>query len=474
VSIYAVNGKEPIAAWIPSRDTAGNGTTTLNDLVGSNNGTLTNMDPATDWPVSDGKAALDFDGANDYVNCGTGGAVGTTTLPFSVSIWAYARSLGNEVGVISRDQSHPFAFSIRLNSSGVFELITDAANLSFGVVFPTLSWVHICVVCSPGLRQIYQNGVLVASSTAAYTVTANADSLFIGTDYISGVGRNWNGLVDDVRVSNQALSAADVAYLYKGGLGRGRQWKVEPFDVNGKKPVAVWCESRDPEPTSSTIVTDLIGTNNGTMTNMDPATDRVADTGAGGIRALDFDGSNDYVVMNNARASVFSLSIWVKGAAQSDRRFFAFGNSSSNSPAYAFGSGAISTSKFRIFIRNDLLGTLLLDDSNGNVFDGTWHHVLWTDNAGSASLYIDGALDKTFAYTPSTTTTNLSSIGAWARVSTPVSFFIGRTDDARIFHSALDLADAQYLWAGGFGRGITAGGGIIPILRQHYAAMGAR
>jgi hypothetical protein len=246
------------------------------------------------------------------------------------------------------------------------------------------------------------------------------------------------------------------------------------YAVNGKEPIAAWIPSLDTAGNGTTTLTDLVGSNNGTLTNMDAATDWVADTDAGGVRALDFDGTNDYVVMGNARAAAFSLSIWVKGAAQSDRRFFAFGSSSSNNPAYAFGSGTLSnTSKFRIFIRNDGLGTLLLDDSNGNVFDGTWHHVLWTDNAGSASLYIDGALDKTFAYTPSTTTLNVSSIGAWARLS-PVSFFIGRTDDARIFHSELDLADAQYLWSGGFGRGVTAGGGIIPILRQHYAAQGAR
>lgn len=70
MSIYAVNGKEPIAAWIPSLDTAGNGTTTLTDLVGSNHGTLTNMDAATDWVADTGAGgvrALDFDGVNDHV-----------------------------------------------------------------------------------------------------------------------------------------------------------------------------------------------------------------------------------------------------------------------------------------------------------------------------------------------------------------------------------------------------------------------
>ena len=245
------------------------------------------------------------------------------------------------------------------------------------------------------------------------------------------------------------------------------------FAVNGKEPVAAWIPSLDSAGNGTTTLTDLVGSNNGTLTGMDAATDWVADTDAGGTRALDFDGINDYVALGNARASAFSLSIWVKGAAQSDRRFFAFGNSTTTNPGYAFGSSTLSsTNKFRIFIRNDASTTLLLDESSGIVFNNTWRHLLWSDNNGSASLYVDGSLDKTFTYTPSTTTTNLSSIGAWNR-PTPVSFFIGRVDDARIFHSALDLADAQYLYSGGFGRGITKKG-IIPILRQHYAAMGAR
>ena len=35
-----------------------------------NHGTLTNMDPGTDWVPSGGKLALDFDVSNDYVSVG--------------------------------------------------------------------------------------------------------------------------------------------------------------------------------------------------------------------------------------------------------------------------------------------------------------------------------------------------------------------------------------------------------------------
>ena len=44
---------DEVGWWCPSLDDTGNGTVTLNDLSGSgDDGTLTNMDAATDW-VSD-------------------------------------------------------------------------------------------------------------------------------------------------------------------------------------------------------------------------------------------------------------------------------------------------------------------------------------------------------------------------------------------------------------------------------------
>ena len=62
-----------LAWWCPSLDETGNGTTTLYDLVGSVNGTLTNMDASTDWvadTASGGVRCLDFDGTNDFIDYG--------------------------------------------------------------------------------------------------------------------------------------------------------------------------------------------------------------------------------------------------------------------------------------------------------------------------------------------------------------------------------------------------------------------
>ena len=56
-----------VGAWSPCLSPRGG--TVLRDLSGrGNHGTLTNMDPETDWVTRGGKQALDFDGSNDYVN----------------------------------------------------------------------------------------------------------------------------------------------------------------------------------------------------------------------------------------------------------------------------------------------------------------------------------------------------------------------------------------------------------------------
>ena len=55
-----------VGAWVPALGPTGG---TLHDVAGSaRDGTLTNMDPATDWVVGSPGSVLDFDGSNDYVN----------------------------------------------------------------------------------------------------------------------------------------------------------------------------------------------------------------------------------------------------------------------------------------------------------------------------------------------------------------------------------------------------------------------
>ena len=78
-----------VGAWAPCLGPTG---TRLHDLSRYRNwGTLTNMDAATDWVVSGGRYALDFDGSNDYVSAGNMpnlGSIFDLTISFFLNVQA--------------------------------------------------------------------------------------------------------------------------------------------------------------------------------------------------------------------------------------------------------------------------------------------------------------------------------------------------------------------------------------------------
>jgi len=241
MSIYAVNGKEPIAAWIPSLDTAGNGTTTLTDLVGSNDGTLTGMDAATDW-VADtdagGIRALDFDGVDDYVEIPSSSDFqfgnGTSDSPFSVSFWVNQNGFGAG-DFINRKDSTATQRLWRIILSGssaqfLFVLYDDPPvnRIESEVSTVTIDdgdWHHVvCKYDGSG----NQNGLDIWFDNNQQTQTKRANGTYVAMEnfsfpiWIARAGAAYSQFkADDIRIFDTALDASDIAYLYNSGNGRG-------------------------------------------------------------------------------------------------------------------------------------------------------------------------------------------------------------------------------------------------------------
>jgi hypothetical protein len=236
MSLYAVNGKEPIAAWIPSRDDAGNGTTTLNDLVGTNHGTLTNMDPATDWVVDTGAGgirALDFDGVNDHVNCGNIAINNVSQIAYSV--WVKPRVFASFAGILGKYASTTSDTELLAASSSLIQTVRNGADSQFrstGSVLTLNAWIHLVIVfdgtqaIQANRMQIYANGNLVPqtnSNSLPATTANNVANFFIGR-YPGPAGTTIDARIDDVRIFDQALTATDIADLYaaqRGGITGG-------------------------------------------------------------------------------------------------------------------------------------------------------------------------------------------------------------------------------------------------------------
>jgi hypothetical protein len=224
---FSVNGKAPTAVWCPSRDTAGNGTTTLTDLIGGQNGTLTNMDPGTDW-VADtsagGVRALDFDGTNDYVNASTAGVITGSNL--SVSVWVnIARTLSTTQGIVVKNNNGASNnYGLWAFSGGVRFWVHTASGVRSAIASPSLNtWVHLCGTYDGSNLRIYLNGSLIQTVAGTGNIVTAAEPFWIGAIPLGGTPiAPLLGRVDDARIWNVALNAGDVSYLHNSGSGRGR------------------------------------------------------------------------------------------------------------------------------------------------------------------------------------------------------------------------------------------------------------
>ena len=240
MSIYAVNGKEPFAAWIPSLDTAGNGTTTLTDLIAAKNGTLQNMNTATQW-VADtdagGVRALDF----DYVGGVNRQAVSLPTTALlgglskaAISMWVLVQSPAPTGAASLYYESTTSAgfprFSVFQQTNNQLAAVArdTQTGSNFNVVAtPPAGWVHVVMnydADTDRLEMIF-NGVSAGANTATKgpLSSGSPNAIAIGAFDSGASSSSANARIDDVRIfGGVILNASDIAYLYAGGFGRGR------------------------------------------------------------------------------------------------------------------------------------------------------------------------------------------------------------------------------------------------------------
>ena len=92
-------------------------------------------------------------------------------------------------------------------------LSSETRNGIYGVV--TLGvWQHVAVVADGATGTFYVNGKNAGSGALTQLPIDTTISFVIG-EVGSFAGRNFNGLIDEVRVYNRALSASEVLNLYQ-------------------------------------------------------------------------------------------------------------------------------------------------------------------------------------------------------------------------------------------------------------------
>ncbi len=168
----------------------------------------------------DGKfgKALSFDGANNYVNvAGVWG--GTSWKEATIEAWVSTKTTSGDFQAIVSSTSADFVH-LQLNSWGNIAIFTDKIKpyIALPIISqkPTGVWRRVAISIKSGNTKLYENGVEVGSDSGTFSYIIPAMELHIGNGYQNG--RFFNGLIDEVRVYNRALSAEEIKTNYEVGL----------------------------------------------------------------------------------------------------------------------------------------------------------------------------------------------------------------------------------------------------------------
>jgi hypothetical protein len=184
-----------------------------------NNGTI-NGDPT--W-VAAGKvgSALRFDGDGDYVDCGAGATLNITN-GVTIAAWIKLSVTGLDQKIVGNQDNSTggYKMTVYTNDRVEFEIRTSAGagtlnrTVAGGTALATGVWYHVVGVYSEGgYLRTYVNGVLDRELITTAVLGTSTGTLKIGCEPYTTTANFFNGIIDDLRIYNKALSAGEIAYL---------------------------------------------------------------------------------------------------------------------------------------------------------------------------------------------------------------------------------------------------------------------
>ena len=408
----------------------------LNDSFGSHNGTAYGSPGYGTGKL--GQALVLHSSTSDYVNIPYTSANSITA--YTIAGWINPTTVANSDIVVLTDSSGPNAtpsHQIRINN-GKFEHSTfDPSVPGLKVVTGTSTiqsntWYHVAIVASAGGKMhLYVNGVEEGNPVDITNLFAGGDRFHIGDPSNSGAFGYFNGLVDDLHIYEQALSAADIRSLFE--------------DV---PPEALWQFDGS--------VNDSIGTNNGTF--YDGANPGTASYLAGKVgNALDLDGSNDYVNIPYDASSVtaYTISGWVKPTDTSNVNIFVLTNNLGPVVTPSHQIRINSAGEFEHSTYDQGAGSMKVVTGTTTVQANTWYHVAIVAKAGDTMrLYVNGVEENSLGLNNPVSVNGLFSggdrfqigVAAYGGPGVTTGYFDGLVDDMSFYRQALSPADIKAIY----------------------------
>jgi hypothetical protein len=195
------------------KDSSGNG----------NNGTGSGYS-TTSLPAGKYGNAGTFNGSNQYVSIPDNSNLGSSYM--TVSAWIYTSTFNTNGSIYNRrtaDNTGGVTMQ-PYNTSGniicYFYIGGIWVSVATSIALPVSQWGLITYTYDGSTIKAYVNGIPAGSTSVSGTINNPTSPLVqIGKNVTSAT--TFNGLIDEVRIYNRALSASEVQQLYlSSGVGR--------------------------------------------------------------------------------------------------------------------------------------------------------------------------------------------------------------------------------------------------------------
>jgi glucose/arabinose dehydrogenase len=204
-----------VAAWGFNE---GTGTTTADASPNANTGTLVN---GPTWTTGHTGGALQFDGSNDRVRVEDSNSLDLTGAA-TFEAWVYPTAAPSGWRTILQKEVDSYFFTASGGGSGN----QPAAGGTFNgaccttTIAPSAltvnAWTHLAATYDGGQLRFYVNGAQVAATIVTGSLQVNGNPLWIGGNAV--YGEHFQGKLDDVRVYNRALTAAEIQQDMAAGI----------------------------------------------------------------------------------------------------------------------------------------------------------------------------------------------------------------------------------------------------------------
>ena len=413
------------------------------DQLGNYNGTATNVNFNTEGKFGFAGA---FNGSSSKILLPNSSF---QTAAFTISAWCDVTANGSENSI--------FEFTDTNSGNNQTAILLSAGNTSQSSRFlfrnrtsneysygpsgtPLSGWNHYCMTFDGSTVKSYINGSQVNSASFSITNTiASTSEVLLG---LSAGDRFLNGKIDQIRIYDSAISAADVTTLYK-------EIECQPASINalanfntvlytgdgsaaarnittGFKPGLTWIKGRNTSGKWNVLYDALRGPTNmlsSNVTNAAQTYGSVTPFGTGFTLATtggDLNTSGEDYVSWNWKAplanlstefnsnrqgqitlpssittpwntsSEFGISCWINpstwGSGQQTQAFSFNGPYSGN-----IGFDKEPSGNFRCFVTTSGGSFVGVNSSNNLSATNKWYHIVWTGSASAGvKLYVDG------------------------------------------------------------------------------------